>query len=142
MRALAWVNVVSPGSAKSLTDVYQSVESDRNVLSNGPRCRIIVIARGNQNGETALRRCPDIFKDISLNENPLCVFEFQKILDTPQIRTVLGYPRKRLEEMIAPNLDVRGDEVRNGRIGSPAHKIFPGCLKIVVNDLQRAGRVV
>src|SRR5438552_15133101 len=44
--------------------------------------------------------------------------------------------------MIAPNLYVRRHEVRNGRIGTSEHYVFCRGFKIVVDDLQWAGRVI
>ena len=50
-------------------------------------------------------------------------------------------PGQGLEEMIAADLDVGGDEIRNGWIGSPEHEVLPRSFEVIVDDLEGAGAV-
>jgi len=43
--------------------------------------------------------------------------------------------------MVAADLDIGGDEIRNGGIGSPEHQVLPGAFEVVVDDLEGARAV-
>src|SRR5437762_6982802 len=79
-----------------------------------------------------LRRSPDILQYILGYKNALGIFQLQKILNV--VRT--AYPHQRLEEVVAPNLDIGGHEVGNGRICTSKEHVFAGSLKVVVNYLE------
>ena len=43
--------------------------------------------------------------------------------------------------MVAADLDIGGDEIRNGGIGSPEHEVLPRSFEVIVDDLEGAGAV-
>src|SRR5207253_9805835 len=68
-------------------------------------------------------------------------FQLEQVLDRPmraRIARIIHLPRERLEEVIVADLDVGGDEIRDGWNRGAEHHVLPSGLQIVVDDLEGA----
>src|SRR5206468_10248690 len=99
--------------------------------------RSVLVAYGEEDGVAVLGRLPRVLEDIPFDENAAGVLELEEVLH----RRPHAAPRRRLEEMILPDLDVRGHEVADGGIGAPEDHVLARRLQIVVHDLERARAV-
>ncbi len=58
-------------------------------------------------------------------------------MDAGVVRAVAA-PAKRLEEVIASDLDVRWNQARDARVAPAEHDVFARAFEIVVDDLEGA----
>src|SRR5688572_33162384 len=52
-----------------------------------------------------------------------------------------NFPRQRLEKVVAPDLDVRRNEIADRGQRTAEHDVFSCCFQVVVDDLVRPGAV-
>src|SRR5439155_10392917 len=93
-------------------------------------------------GEADLGGYPDVLEDVAVHEDALRILELEEVLDHPQDAGVGGIvvlPGQRLEEMIVPDLDVRGDEIGHGGAGAAEEDVLAGPFEVVVDELERPG---
>src|SRR6266850_2996723 len=131
----------------TLAEVLDDVIGDRYVLDHAPRAAASLIARSqNEAGRPLLTEGgvavdPAVLKNIAVDQHPLGVFQLEKVLNRPvdaRVRGAAGPPRQRLDEMIAPDLDIRGHQIDFPRVGSTKQNIFRGPFDTVIDDLKRA----
>ena len=82
---------------------------------------------------------PRVLKDVALNQDTVSELQLQQVLDCPMdscVTRIADTPREWLEEVVAADLDVRGDEIANRRIGSPEHHVLARALQVVIDDLE------
>src|SRR4029450_5658612 len=97
--------------------VSHDVLPERHVPDRGPRCSTLLVPDGEEDGEPILIVPPVVFEEIALGEHPAGVFQLEEILDRPRppgISRMPDLPGQWLEEMVAADLDIGGDEIRNG----------------------------
>src|SRR4029453_10917012 len=124
--------------------VTEDVLPERHVLDRAPRCSTLLVPDGEEDGEPILVVPPVVLEEIALDEHPASIFQLEEILDRPRppgISRMPDLPGQRLEEMVAADLDIGGDEIRNRWIGSPEHEVLPRSFEVVVDDLEWARAV-
>src|SRR5439155_1407651 len=110
--------------------VAQKVIADRHVRRLGPGRRPAVVRRGEVDDGAALRTRPAVLQHVVLDDYALRVLRIDDIRDDPRLRE----PRERLREVVALDVDIRRDEVGNGRVGTAEHDVLPGRFQIGVVD--------
>src|SRR5262245_41721427 len=125
-------------------DAPDDVIREGYVLNDRPGGHSILVANGEEDGESVLRHRPDLLEDVAVNQDALRVFQLKEVLDPPgpsRVARIADPPRERLEAVVTTELDVRRHEVVDRRIGAAEDEILAGALEIVVDDLERAGPI-
>src|ERR1051325_2635176 len=105
----------------------QDVVGEGDVLDDRPGRGAVLVAHREQNGEAVLRLYPVVLEGVPVNQHPARVLQLENILDRPGAprKTLTALlPSKRLREVVAAKLDIRGDEPVNSRVGAAEHNIF------------------
>src|SRR5262245_55935671 len=124
--------------------VTHDVICEGHVLNHRPGGFPILVANGEEDREPVLRHCPIILEDVAVNQSALRVLQLKEVLDPPgppSVARIPDPPHEWLEAMVATELDVRRNEVRDRRISAAEHEILPCAFEIVVYDLEWAGAI-
>src|ERR1022692_890198 len=100
-----------------------------------------------QDGEADLREpTPGILHDVSLEQNALCIFQLEEILDnewttvfSTHVSRLPFHPGQRFEHVIASDFNVRG---RHSGAATAKHNALPRGLKKVVHNFVGAHGVL
>ena len=106
-----------------------------------------LVNRCEENGEAGLcESTPYVFEYVSLEEDPLGIFQFEMVLDDIRIAGVrankiglTGFPDHGLEQMVATDLYVRR---RGSSWSSAKQNVFTGSLQEIIQDLVRSPRCI
>src|SRR5207247_5472036 len=111
----AHVGIVSRQNVQPGSSVTDDILLKGDVLDRRPRSPAVLVAYGEEDGVAVLGRLPRVLEDIPFDENAAGVLDLEEVLH----RRPHAAPRRRLEEMILPDLDVRGrsEERRVGKEG-------------------------
>ena len=136
--------VVEPEDVHAGAHVADDVVGEGDVLDDGPGRGATIVADREHDPETDLRGRPHVLEDVAVDEHALGILDLDEVLDDPWnagVAGVVGVPRQGFGEVVAPDLDVRGHEVRDGRTGASEQKILGRPLQVVVDELGGAGTV-
>src|SRR5262245_37538981 len=106
------------------SDLTQNVVSKGHVLYGRPGSIPILVANGEEDGKAVLRMRPVILEDVAVNPYAPGALQFKEVFDPPgrsRVARIANSPRKRLEAVVAPELDVRRRQIDNFRIGAAEH---------------------
>src|SRR5256712_3910624 len=102
----------------------------------------ILVAGGEDDGKSSLAvriAGPVVFEDIAVDEHAAGVLEFENVLDNPvdaRVGGVADFPRQRLEEVVAADLDIGGPVGLAAGIGASEDHVLAGALQVVIDDLE------
>src|SRR5207237_3202687 len=114
--------------------VTEDVLPERHVLDRAPRRSTVLVPDREEDGEPVLVVLPVVFEEIALGEHAAGVLQLEDVLDRPRppgIGRMPDLPGQGLEEVVAADLDIGGDEVRYGGRGSPEHEGISRSVEVV-----------
>src|SRR6266545_1591525 len=103
-----------------------------DILNDAPGCFAVLIARSNDQGGSANLT----FNQVTIHHYAPRILQFESSLDSCPVRPLRGPV-----QIIAPNLDVRRNKVRNRWIGASKHDDFGPGLKKVIDYVKGTGAV-
>ena len=139
---LARMVVVAPEHVDAGGDVPDEVVRERDVLDHRPGRAAVLVAHGEENGESVLRVRPVVFEQVAVDEDAPRVLELEEVLDAPLgafERGVVFLPAQRLRHVVLHDLDVGRHQIGNARIGAAEHHVLARGLEEVARDLERPG---
>ena len=127
--------------SKATIGVFHHIVPKQHVLHNRPLSCPVLVAGSQEKGWSA----PVVLEQVSLDQHALGVLQLQQVLQGPLDSgegRIARPPFQGLEEMVAPDLDVRWHQVADLGIRASEHDVLGGGFKVVVDDLERTRTVV
>src|SRR5262245_20855788 len=137
-------DVVAAVHIETRRRVAHDVICEGHVLNHGPEGFPILVAHSKEDGEPVLRHRPVVLEDVAVNQNALRVLQLEEVLDRPgrpRVDRIADPPRQRLKAMVAPEFNVRRNEVGDRRVAAAEHEILARAFEVVVDDLKGAGAI-
>ena len=120
----ALINVVVPENIHPRRNVANNVIREFDVRHHGPWGGPVLVSWGELNRKSALCSCPNIFENVTVDSNVICIFELKNILYRPRSSP----PRGWLKEVIVFDCDITRHEVWNPWIPTADHGVLAGSL--------------
>src|SRR5438094_873932 len=136
------------GNHKPARHVHDAVIANGHVRDAAQRTDVwALILWRQQDGESILTEAsPGVFHHIAFQQNSLSIFQFKVILHDERVTIASSYeiglfrlPVHRPEHVIAPQLDIGGDQ---RRWSTAKDNVFRRCLEKIIDDLVGPHRII